>query len=395
MVAALAAGALVGGAWLGAIGLGVLDDRTPRGWERHSIGPAASVAAPQDWLVTSFEDARGSETDGLAEDLDAGRCARPDAPGVLLIEAGLWDACPEQAQPPRLVAAWGLPGVDPARLAEAERTEVAGEPARRLDDPEVAAPEGVRVPGEAVVVPALEASLLIRDEVPGEVAERAADSLARDGGPDDDLARVAVGSSPQDPDAEAFWVVDAHARVYPLADPIEEDVAFWEHWPGTTTHAVAHAWVTDQGIRVAAGGPDREPTEVLAQDGEIGPAAWDQDGNTLVWLADDPGVGPEEGGRMLVLARWGDADRVAEGDEPVLQHHRAAALPADLDLDRVALGIYDADDPDTPDVTGDASGEVVWLRSTGDDLERDRVLELRRDEHGLRVPDGARFVPAE
>ena len=81
------------------------------------------------------------------------------------------------------------------------------------------------MPGTAYVVPSLGVHLLVRDEVPGEVADELPTTLHRDGGADTEvvwfLSETRDRQAPTSDADPGLWVVDAEARVYPLVDDLD------------------------------------------------------------------------------------------------------------------------------------------------------------------------------
>ncbi|MFP4636671.1 MAG: hypothetical protein ACLFRD_12470, partial [Nitriliruptoraceae bacterium] len=215
--------------------------RVPSGWQEHRVGAGGSIAVPDDWEATTFDPPDGE-----------GACQREDAAGVLVAEAGLWDACPDRSEPPRVIVGWSAVNIAPDDLEDAESIEVAGEPALRIDEPRLVDPDDRRFSGEALLVPSLELHLLIHDEVDDSTAERIAATLHRPDGPDRDLAHVL--EHPRPDGGTQLWVLDADARAYPLARHLPElDIS--RPWPRNGPEQVAHAWVTDDQLRLTAGGP--------------------------------------------------------------------------------------------------------------------------------------------
>ena len=382
LVAALATGAVLAGAGGGHV---------PDGWSAHGLGDGGQLAVPDHWQVVDGGPSAGAEDP----------CASA-AEGVLVVEASLVDRCgAHAAEPTRAIASWNRPGVPAAALAEAERIEVAGHPGLRLDDPPVGEDRDA-VPGTAYVVPSLAVHLLVRDEVPDDVADQLPTTLHRDGGSDTEVVWFLSDTGDRhaptsDSDADpGLWVVDADARVYPLVDELEVPVELAVPWPEATPDQVAHGWVGNDRLRVAVGGFERDTSMVVAEDGPVAAAAFTANGSTLLWLeatrdstaaggaeveGSDPG--DHDGSAVTVgLARWGEADELAEGSEPQIARHRVDGLPADLDLDRILVEI------DT--VGGETTAQV--LDGSTDIVERAWELELEHDGPDRRLPKDARFV---
>lgn len=334
----------------------------PRGWETHRVGETGTVAAPGDWEAATFDPPGGQ-----------GACERTGAEGLLVIEAGLWDACPRRSSPPRLVVGWSAAGIAPDELAAGARVEVAGQPARRVEDPRIGHPGGVAVPGYALVVPSLELHVLVRDEVPEEVAAGVQDSLDRRGGPHEDRSWVLEDRDPPGSAQGALWAVDTEARVYPLAPELDEEIDFSRRWPANTEDAVAHAWVAGDRLRVASGGPGRQGVSVLVHEGAIRAMHFTPDGSALLWLEEDAD------GPMLGVARWQGPERLLAGERPAVELRSAEGLPAGLDR-----GVLDVEEQD-----GDTRVIVP-----GASVGRDGEWTLRLDGRGsdVEVPDEVRFA---
>lgn len=124
-----------------------------------------------------------------------------------------------------------------------------------------------------------------------------------------------------------------------------------------------------------------EPTRAIA--------SWNRPGVPAAALAEAERIevaghpGDHDGSAVTVgLARWGEADELAEGSEPQIARHRVDGLPADLDLDRILVEI------DT--VGGETTAQV--LDGSTDIVERAWELELEHDGPDRRLPKDARFV---
>ena len=170
--------------------------------------------------------------------------------------------------------------------------------------------------------------------------------------------------------------------MYPLVDDLEAPVELAVPWPGATPERIVHGWIGDDPLRVAVGGADRATSMVVEENGPVAAAALTANGSTLVWLTPD---GDDASGRSttLGLARWGDAEELAAGNEPRIEQHPVDGLPGDLDLDRVLLELETAGGETTLKVLDGSTATV----------ERAWELQLEHDGPDRRLPEDARFEP--
>lgn len=398
-VAVLGAGLAAGAALLAAGSNGAVPD----GWTAHGLGDGGQIALPQAWeLVT------GGASPGTDDP-----CAST-APGVVVRESSLVDRCgPDASVPTRTVVTTNRPGVPATALSDAQRVEVAGQAALRLEDPPFG-PDRERVPGAAYVVPSLGLHLLVRDEVPADVAGQLPDTLHLDAGPDDEVVWFVSDTGGRDtaladPDP-GLWVVDAEARAYPLVEELEVPLERAIPWPAAAPDQVAHAWIGEDRLRAVIGGHDRD-TAVLVEEDDVTSATFTDNGSTLVWLgatppqpasgepsgaeapsgetsgADASGTAATDGGGEATqpvtvgLARWGHSESLAAGEEPRIEEHTVHGLPVAVDLDDVLLEI-------------DSSGGATTLRvitTSAGVVHPPHELELEHDEADRRLPADARF----